>query len=276
MWKDFKGEKTTWLNCGLFLVTFLLSGILLFHAAGRLRFFSYIMTFPVAGMMIQGRLKARIIIFGLIFAALVTLFGEQIVHIMINPDAISRKMTLLGSENYSGFSTITSEFAFPLATIANTVCHAVPAQIPYRFFVDFPLAIAFLVPKRLFGIDNLPVTANSLNGDQFGGPIPIDLISFGYFSLGVIGVVILLLMFGASLRLADRIFANQNETVIEVFRVAWMFFLGFRVMYGDPVNSLKIGFYLVVGTILLLLTRRRSTTHPEIIVPFPTAWTIGK
>lgn len=258
LWKDFKGKPRNWLHCGLFLVTFLMSLVLQFHMAGRLRFFSYIMIFPMVGMMIRGRLKARTTIFGLILSVVVILFGEQVSHLLLDPDTLNRKIVLLGSENYSVPASILSEFAFPLATVANTVCYAVPYQIPYRFFIDFPLAIAYLVPKRLFDI-NLPATSNSLNGDQFGGPIPIDLISLGYYSAGIIGVVILLLLFGAGLRLADGMFSNQNETVIEVFRVAWMFFLGFRIMYGDPVNSLKVGFYLVVGTVLLLLVRRLGT-----------------
>jgi hypothetical protein len=265
MWKDFKGEQRHWLYSGLFMITFLLSMFLLFHMAGRLRFFSYIMIFPVAGMMIKGRLKVKTMVFGAVLSLLVVLFGKQVSHILVDPNTLSRKMDLIGSENHSVLASIMGEFAFPLATIANTVCYAVPHQIPYRFFIDFPLAIAYLVPKRLFNV-TLPATANSLNGEQFGGPIPIDLISLGYFSAGGIGVVVLLLLFGACLRLADRLFENQNETVLEVFRVAWMFFLGFRIMYGDPVNSLKVGFYLVVGTGLLLFVGRRNRQGDELVV----------
>lgn len=255
LWKDFKKHHRTWLYCSLFFVTFLLSLVQLFHMAGRLGFVSYLITFPLVSMMIRGHLKIRPLIFGLGLAVFVILFGKQFAHIIIDPEAVSRKIVLLGSENFSVLVSILSEFAFPLASIANTVCFAVPYEVPYHLFVDFPLAIAYLIPKRIFHV-NLPETADSFNFAQFNGPMPIDLISFGYYSGGVIGVVLLLLLFGATLRMADRLFSGRNETIIEVFRVAWMLFLGFRIMYGGPVISLKIGFYLVIGTALLLLVRR--------------------
>lgn len=258
LWKDFKKHHRTWLYCSLFFVTFLLSLVQLFHMAGRLGFVSYLITFPLVSMMIRGRLKIRPLIFGLCLAVFVILFGKQFAHIIIDPGAFSRKIVLLESENFSVLVSILSEFAFPLGTIANTVCFAVPYEVPYHLFVDFPLAIAYLIPKRIFHV-NLPETADSFNFIQFNGPIPIDLISFGYYSGGAIGVVLLLLAFGATLRMADRLFSGDNETIIEVFRVAWMIFLGFRIMYGGPVISLKIGFYLVIGTFLLLLIRRHGS-----------------
>lgn len=259
LWKDYKEDRRVWLYRFLFFLTLLMSMTIMFHIAGRLRLFSYLMTFPMVNMAINGRFKVRSLVFGLVFAVLLILFGKQVFHLFVDPETLSRKMNLLRSENYSGLTAIIGEFSFPLAVIANTVCYAVPNQIPYRYFVDFPLAIIYLVPKRFFNIKDLPVTANSLNGLQFGGGIPIDLISLGYYSLGVLGVVILLLLFGATLRLMDRIFMNQNEFIVETFRVSWMFFLGFRIMYGDPVNSLKAGFYLVIGTVLLLYCRRRGS-----------------
>ncbi|WP_041531313.1 hypothetical protein [Syntrophotalea carbinolica] len=257
LWKDFKKPRRTWFYGSLFFVTFLLSLVQLFHMAGRLGFVSYVVTFPLVSMMIRGRLKIRPLLFGLGLAVFVILFGKQFAHIIIDPEAISRKILLLGSEKSSVLVSILSEFAFPLVSIANTVCFAVPYEVPYHLFVDFPLAIAYLVPKRIFHV-NLPETADSFNFAQFNGPMPIDLISFGYYSGGVIGVVLQLLIFGATLRMADRLFSGRNETIIEVFRVAWMLFLGFRIMYGGPVISLKIGFYLVIGTALLLLCRRRD------------------
>ena len=51
---------------------------------------------------------------------------------------------------------------------------------------------------------------------------------------------------------ADLVFQRFADPVVVVFRAAWALFLGFRVMYGDPQLTVNSGFYLFIGTLVLV------------------------
>ena len=40
--------------------------------------------------------------------------------------------------------------------------------------------------------------------------------------------------------------------LVQCLRAAWMMFLPLRIMYADPYTSIKSGFGLIVGTVVLV------------------------
>jgi hypothetical protein len=134
-------------------------------------------------------------------------------------------------------SLIGLEFAFPFVNLTSDLVH-VPGDVDYRWFSDLVLPLFHLVPKRLVPIANyLPPRLYNLNtraqvGDVFWA-IPVDLISFGWYSLGLTGVMIVGLGFGRLVRLLELSMPSGNLGD-EVFRFSWLIIVAALIMYGDP------------------------------------------
>jgi hypothetical protein len=119
-------------------------------------------------------------------------------------------------------------------------------------------------------MEEMPETISMLNTVFFGreGTIPVDLVSFGYFSLGVPGVFLTTFFFGCLICLFEYLLPVRGGPGVRTLRVAWILFLAFRVMYGDPEIALRPGFYLIFSTFtlfggwFLLRAARRSMTKP--------------
>ena len=114
-----------------------------------------------------------------------------------------------------------------------------------------------------------------LLSDGVSGTVPVDLLSFGYYSAGVLGVVLVALVAGFLFALSEILFEGSMGAV---FRVSLAFFLGFRVMYGDPSLAVQNGFYLIMTTGLLLalgfvrrvLTRKSAYVVSTAHIPLAT------
>jgi hypothetical protein len=143
------------------------------------------------------------------------------------------------------------EMSFPYGNLAGAL-DAVQRRIPFRWFSDIPIGVARMLPKRLLGIQ-LPATISQVNSNWHGataGEIPIDLLSFGYFSSGITGVVLTCFLFGWMLRVADHAFGCQPGAAVPL-RVAWIEYLAFRVLYSDPTHWIVTGFGLFIATCLV-------------------------
>ncbi|KWV50627.1 hypothetical protein AS156_01375 [Bradyrhizobium macuxiense] len=129
------------------------------------------------------------------------------------------------------------EFAFPIVNVLTTV-QKVPGTVGYRWFADLVLPFLQLVPKRLVPLrDHLPPKLVELNtrfqvGDVEWG-IPVDLVSFGWYSLGVVGVVLTSFGFGWVAKNLEGVLPSSTYGDW-VFRFSWLVILAALVMYGDP------------------------------------------
>jgi hypothetical protein len=200
---------------------------------------------------------------GLTFVVL--LFGKQVVEAGLDARAVSLQWHEVVSSGAAAVRLILAEFAFPIVTLSNAIVE-VPAEVPFRWFYDFPLAVQYIVPQRLTGLTH-PPTVSMINSIRFGfdpfGGVPVDLVSLGYFSAGVLGVVIVTASFGALLAMFEKVLPATQDALGAVLRVAWMLFLGMRVMYGDPQLIWSGGLHLLVLTGLLLWLRA-FLAHPRV------------
>ena len=251
----------------LFSFSFIFSLLVLFVQAGRLNLISYIMLFFIVGFIKNNKINWKVVIIGSVFFITIVLLGKELFHILINPDLVLNKIKTVDEGHKSVMLGVMSEFYFPIFTLANTI-YVVPKIISFRYLQDLWLAVAYLLPQRLLEL-KLPDPIAFINTHQFvaKGGIPVDLLSVGYFSLGIIGVLILTFIYGATLRLFEKLFSPDQKHIFLVFRVAWMFFLSFRVMYGDPQVALKNCFYLLFGTFSILaimfVHKHLAGFHPE-------------
>ena len=236
----------------LFGLAFVMSLMQLFHAAGRLVLVAYVATFPLASMAQKARWKWRTMMLLGVGGLGIILFGKQLFFARQAGELLASRWEVVGHDAARAFNDVAIEFSFPYVTLANTTL-TVPAESPYRLFADLPLAVQYLLPQRVFGVTHAPMVSmvnTDLLTDGGSGTVPVDVLSFGYFSGGVLGVVVVTLVFGFLLGLSEIVFQGATGTV---FRVALSLFLGFRVMYGDPSLAMQGGFYLIMTTGLLVV-----------------------
>ncbi len=138
---------------------------------------------------------------------------------------------------------------FPHVAAAHTLTVA-PGEIAFRHFADIPLGLAYMLPS-FSGVETLPPMILSLHVKLLPW-IPVDLFSFGYYSLGTVGVLISFAAFGALLAMFDGWLTESTGWLGQALRAAWLFYLPFRLLYADPYATLQSGFGLITGTLAII------------------------
>jgi len=251
------GRTRLGMTTGLVL-TVALSLVVLFHQAGRLSLLFYILVFPLAASLMAGRLRWHVVAAGAGIILPLVVLGKQ----LFSADAatgVADRLTRVGENMVSVGNALMLEFSFPYITLTNAVGD-VPGAMPLRWFADVPLGFLYLVPQRLLGVRH-PPTISMLNSRIFEshGTVPVDLVSFGFMSLWLPGVMIVGALFGYILARAETLMPTTREPVNAVFRAAWMLFLGRTVMYGDPQLVIQACFFLLVTSAALTTLPRLRT-----------------
>lgn len=165
------------------------------------------------------------------------------------------------SKGLDAWSLVALELAFPYLSLVN----AMYSQPAYRWFMDVPLAFVYTFGVPLYVLatgsapQGLPVSVAKVNtfnilGTADLGEIPVDLVTFGFFSAGPLGVVVASLVFGFSVAFMERALPIQASGVVGVLRIAWIIFLStVGLLYADPVNVLRDGLYLIGPTFVTFL-----------------------
>lgn len=222
----------------------------LLHAAGRLELGSFL-AFPVLALMFLLRSKKTtwLMAGGLVLVVLVV---ASVPHDFFR-HPLRELPSALGSVASDVVGTvhfIIAEFAFPFVTSAHALT-LVPDQIPFRYFIDIPLGAAYMMPS-FGGVDTLPPMILSLQARILPW-MPVDLLAFGYYSLGTLGALMIFAGFGAVLAVFDRWLTVSPGWLGQALRAAWLFYLPFRLFYADPYAAAQWGFGLIAGTFFVLM-----------------------
>ena len=223
----------------------------LYHAAGRMELTIFLVFIPLAILLSVRSMKARmlgggaLLLFGMFMGlASHTFFPQPTL-------AASTMATTLFGDFGRAILFLLNEFSFPYVMSANTI-QVVPEVVPYRYFIDLPLALLYMLPS-FSGVDTWPEMISHIHNKTAPLMMPYDLVSFGYYSLGWAGVVVVFAALGAALAVMDRWLTPGTDWLAICLRTGWMLFLPFRIMYADPYTSMKTGFGLIVGTVLVLM-----------------------
>ncbi len=250
------------------------SFLILFHQAGRFTLAMFLLTFPLAKVVRVGRLRLRWVLVVGAITFVFLLFGKQLFQATTSQDRLAERVERYGHESAQRRSVGDAGFAFPSVVLANTSLE-VPDVVEFRWFYDFPLAIEYLVPQRLLGVEH-PLTVSMINSTRFPafGAIPVDLVSFGFYSAWVPGVLVVLAAFGALLAHLERLLPAGPDPFDCVRRAAWIIFACSRVMYGDPQLVQTGGLHLIAMEILLLSTRilAERRNHPRASIECARLW----
>jgi len=234
-----------------FYFTAMLSVLILWMRAGRLHLLNFFLVIVLVWLQSKsGLLRLAASVAGIILLAVITVLGKYLLGVASN------QPTLGGAS--SVVSLLASELAFPYLSLINTIA----ISQPYRWFLDIPLAFIynFGVPLYVLGTGSVPQSlplsvakVNTMNilGTTQLGEIPVDIVTFGYFSAGPVGVVIYSFLFGLWIAFMERAFPHGAKGVLEVLRAAWIVFVStVGVAYADPVNVLRDGLYIIMPTLV--------------------------
>lgn len=193
----------------------------------------------------------------LVFAGMLFL-GRPLRLYFDNPTGLQAAVEAMRTAPKVIIEFFAKELAFPTVSLATAV-RAFGTEVEPRWFVDLVLGPLKLLPERLLNLD-LPATLTQLHTNTSilafrGGSMPTDIISFSYYSFGLAGVVIGLLVFGWILHTIEHFFLRSIDLKLgALLYAAWGLALGELVMYAVPERILHIYFWLIVGTFLVLVT----------------------
>jgi oligosaccharide repeat unit polymerase len=243
-----KNKKYKFVFITIFILLFMTSLYLLFNRAGRLGLVSYLMMFPAGLAVFKNKIHLRTLLFGSLFAIFFILQGKRIFNYFVLSDFELK-------EKSNVFQSVIAEFAFPYINISKAVNIPFVHELP-RYFIDLPIGLINLLPNRLLGIESFK-TITQYNSEYHNGQIPVDIITLGYFSFGLAGIMIICVVFGYLIRRFEYFFSGNMNIIIVMFYVQWIEFLSFRVMYADFTNVIKGNIDLIISTIGFIFVYRR-------------------
>ena len=157
----------------------------MFYAAGRLEFVTFVAIFPLAAVfMMRSRLAVLVIAVPLVvFVFFMAVLGKD--FFQFPAERLADLFDVMFVKTGQSILFILNEFSFPYVISANTI-QIVPEEVGYRYFIDLPLAALYLLPS-FGGADTWPRMISHIHLEML--PLmPIDLVSFGYYALGAVGV----------------------------------------------------------------------------------------
>lgn len=263
---SFHGKWRIFFGFAAFIV-FALGSIRLLHVGGRIEMGMYLLT-PVAATLFSTRSRTGACLIGSAIIVTLLLISNLPHTFAQNPAAFMLETLVHSLANFTHrILFIAAELAFPHIISAHALT-ITPDQIPLRYFVDIPLGALYMLPN-FTGVETLPLMVLSLQAKILPW-MPVDLFSFGYFSLGTLGVLISFAAFGSFLAVFDGWLTESIGWLGQALRAAWLFYLPFRLFYADPYAALQSGFGLITGTIFVIglaLLAQRTTTRQDRSAP---------
>ncbi|MBD7970581.1 O-antigen polymerase [Paenibacillus gallinarum] len=224
------------------------AGLSVFHSSGRLNVFSFIITFPLIGIIFHNRIKTKTIVTTLILFLTIILFGDNLLNVNKENDFRVQKNSI----EVAG--EVIQEFSFPFTNIGNTIM-LFPSQYDFRGgIIDIAVAPLNYIPSRIISFEFMErQSVSQFNTTIYNtvGQIPVDMVTFGYMSYGIAGAMIIAILYGFILRFVESIFSYTKSMIASAFFSSIMIFLSFRLMYGDPRQFVYAGFRYVVTFVLL-------------------------
>ena len=240
-----------------FGATALLASVVQVYSAGRLQFLMTISVFPIIYLMSRGKSLLLPTLIAIPIATVFIASGRDF-FLAFNPE-IRPSGDVFSYSTFEVVDRTAAEFSFPIMTLANTIEY-VPEKAEYRYFEDVPLAILYLVPTS-YRPFSLPDTLAQINTDLTPGAtggVPVDLVSYGIYNGGLLGLFITCSLFGILLKYSDRRLAAANDPLVMALRVSWLMGLAFYTAYANPVNFVRDFFYLFVLTVVLAIIPSRG------------------
>lgn len=239
----------------LFLISFTFSLLHLYHTAGRLTIIMFLITFPLAKMYYNNRIYWKKTFITVFLFFVVVIIGDSILNGNNTQPFYELFLDKFNNFGYT-FGIIIQEFTFPLTNLANSII-VFPENYNFRYGMDFLIGIQEILPSRLLNFDFMKADTlselNSFTLFEVNYTIPVDAVTFGYVSFGIVGVIIAGFLLGVTAKFIEAIFDIKNNYVAAMFYTSWLMAVGVMVLYGDPAQVYAAKFRLFIPSLLLVL-----------------------
>ncbi|WP_139806447.1 hypothetical protein [Deinococcus hopiensis] len=244
------------IKTGLFISMLISIGItllILWLKAGRLHLFNFIvLIFIILTRRVRWQTRLIFAILGFALGYLILTSGKSLFGVQTSNDNVTY---------FSKIADAASEFGFPVMSLELTT-HSV--NILWRFFIDYALAPIYVfglpISAFVFGfVPELQESVAKINtvaflGTYSSGEIPVDIVTLGYYNMGVIGVVITSLIFGFAMKSINSVFSEHNNPIVSAVKyMIIIYFISVGIMYADPVNFLRDSFYIWMPLLVIAI-----------------------
>jgi hypothetical protein len=227
---------------------------------GRLMVIQFLIAFPLYFILrTTKRTPVVMLAAGAVVFAGFTVFGHGIFDLFRGSERISEEIEFVARSPVEVGARFGLEFSYPVQSLSVSLRDVGAEPYVFRWFNDIPLGLAYLMPKRLLSLE-LPPTVTMQLGELAQAPVPADLLSFGYWSAGPLGLVVMVILFGWFVARLEAWLPLRSDPAVLVLRAAWIAYIGTRVMYGNPHHTFITALPLGVATIVVLLSSRRTAT----------------
>lgn len=245
------GGVNKMINIVFFITSLIGGGLSIFHSSGRMQVFIYLITIPLAIIVHKNKIKLRTVVVSISLFLFLIIFGNQLLNLN------TQQSFSIDRSNMEIAGQVIQEFSFPYTNIGNVI-KIFPNQENFRLGVMDVLSAAVQpIPSRIIDFDFMHRdTASDFNTSLYNkitGEIPVDIVTFGYMSFGLAGVVILAVLFGVFAKLIESLFFYTESMIASIFYISWMVLIGFRIMYGDPEHFVYSSFRYLVAMGLIYL-----------------------
>ncbi|MGC8979220.1 hypothetical protein [Caldisericum sp.] len=231
------------LNIAGFIVSFSLSILVLYARLGRLSLVAYLVIFPIGYWLFRYKISFRTIIL-LIAISSLTIF-------VLVP--LANSLLKRGSSSTGIGTFYASQMSF---TYISFFAQMDAGQ--YRYMKDVLLSTIDILPDRIFknllhldsasDVNTARIKGAVKGQDGVSGEVPIDILTFSFMEGGILGLLILGIIWGAILMFVE-IFINKIlspvREMLYVFSIINISVL--TIPYGDPRHFFVENLYFVVG-----------------------------
>jgi hypothetical protein len=231
-------------NIILFLLFFVLSSLLLMSLAGRAMIIIYLASFIYLKFIKDGRVYLKYSIPLILILAIAVFFGDYLFNMLSGGAGVGVRTQILleGGANVV-FQSVLREFTFPYTNLLVALKDV--SNVFDIYVLEFAKGVLNLLPLGTIGLSNVETLSN-INTVKYGteGQIPVDLLSFSYYSMGVLGVIFIVSIFCVLYKSFDRQMDSSSSYESYSLHSIVACKLCFVVMYADMEQFLTGNFYI--------------------------------
>lgn len=235
----------------LFGYSVVASILVLFVEAGRALFLIYFASLVYIFYIKNKEIYLGYTFLTLLVGVLIVVYGPSLFRAFAEKGAIAtRTEILLQGGAYLVVQSVLREFIFPYTNILLAI-HDVQGFFDL-YLLDLPKAILNTLPAGSVGFPQLN-TLSDYNTLKYGteGEIPIDLVSFGYYTFGAFGVVVSIFFYSYFFKKMDSILGGYKGYIFCSLHAILACKLCFIAMYADLHQVISGNFYII--TFLLIV-----------------------
>jgi hypothetical protein len=240
-------------NYLLMIFSLIISLMVLLSMAGRALFIIYFASFPFTFYIKNQKIYYRYTLILMIITILLILYGDYLFRSFSDQGALEARTEIIIQGGFFWIiQNILREFIFPYTNVLLSIEEI--KNITDLYFLELPRGIINTLPGGAVGISYLD-TLSDVNTLRYNttGEIPVDIISFGYHTLGVIGVMVSISFYTLIFSNIDQVFFKKSSATFISFHSLLACKLCFVAMYADLHQVISGNFYIISLVFLIFM-----------------------